>query len=84
MVDWEEETPDALHPAHAQRPQPHHSQGAPEMVALPGGCLLNLAEYRRLEEFKKGGHVRKWYTQQLFKKKIAEKTKFTYERKSRN
>ncbi|KAJ1528340.1 hypothetical protein ONE63_006760 [Megalurothrips usitatus] len=65
VVDWEEETPGdvlpvpVLVPARPQQPQ--HSRAAPEVVALVGGCTVSPAEHRKFEDFKRGGHVRKWY-----------------------
>jgi hypothetical protein len=37
-----------------------HTHAFPEVVALPGGCIITANQYKELEDFRKNAHVNKW------------------------
>lgn len=37
-----------------------HARAFPEVIALPGGCVITANQYKELEDFRKNAHVNKW------------------------
>ncbi|PNF13979.1 hypothetical protein B7P43_G08669 [Cryptotermes secundus] len=38
-----------------------HARAFPEVIALPGGCVITATQYKELEEFRKNAHVNKCF-----------------------